>query len=348
MNTLKYALYIFIFVITVSGAVSASGGKMKIVGYVRNSDTLEPISFVNVFLAGTTRGTTTDEDGYYEIRFVAPGNYDMIASMMGFEMSQINLRVTDERIVKIDFKLKPIVLEAPELEVSADIPRAWRVDLKLFNELFLGTTSNASKCEIMNPEVLSFHRTEGDFIASASQPLIIENRALGMELTYILKDFTYMSDLKIKYRGISKFTHMEPKNSKQLKKWEDNRRSTYYGSVHHFLYALVRDRLRDEGFLVHHKRDVPHSISDRMDFIRGVEVDSLLSPAGIPQEKLLEFNDFLQVYDSRRNVTSWIQLAYSPVLINTMGFIYDPYALRTFGYWSTLGIAELLPKDYLP
>lgn len=338
----------FLYLSLLGSVPSYADGKITMQGYVRNSETSEPISFVNVFLAGTTRGTTTDDNGYYEIKFILPGAYDVVASMMGYEMERKSVRLMNQATVKMDFRLKPMVLEAPTLEVSADVPHAWKVDLKLFEELFIGKTANASKCKIQNPEVLTFRRAEGNFAATASHPLLIENSAIGMELVYILEEFVYMSDLKIMYRGVTQFKPLASDDDKQSEKWEENRRKTFYGSLRHFLIALSEDRLKEEGFLVHERSDLPRRISQRRDYMHGVEIDSLISRAGIPEEMFLHFDDLLQVYDSRRNVTSWIQLAYDSVLFNHRGMVYDPYAIRTFGYWSTLGIAELLPHDYLP
>ena len=351
INSMIDAVTFVLIVILVFAAFfdeSHASGTITLTGYVKNDETSEPITFVNVFLAGTTRGTTTDEHGFYEIKYILPGNYDIIASMMGFEMSRKSIRFTDRDDWKLDFRLKPIVLKAPALEVSAEVPHRWKADLKIFEELFLGKTANAAKCKIVNPEVLTFTHSDREFRASASRPLIIENQGVGMELEYMLDEFVYTNDYKIMYKGISKFKPLESNDARQSEKWEANRRSTFNGSLRHFLSALVKDRLKEEGFLVHHKADLPRKISQRMDFIRGIDVDSLISPAGIPEERLLHFDDLLQVYDSRRNVTSWIQLSYGFVVINVHGVVYDPYAIRTFGYWSTLGIAELLPLDYLP
>ncbi|PIV48951.1 MAG: TonB-dependent receptor, partial [Flavobacteriaceae bacterium CG02_land_8_20_14_3_00_34_13] len=44
----------------------------------------EPLPFVNVYIEGTTKGTTTDINGNYTLKGVVPGKYALIASHTGF------------------------------------------------------------------------------------------------------------------------------------------------------------------------------------------------------------------------------------------------------------------------
>ncbi len=45
----------------------------------------EPLAFANILIEGTTKGTTSDFDGNYEIADVAPGTYTLIYSFLGYE-----------------------------------------------------------------------------------------------------------------------------------------------------------------------------------------------------------------------------------------------------------------------
>ncbi|MBJ6368240.1 TonB-dependent receptor [Snuella sedimenti] len=45
----------------------------------------EPLPYVNVYLKGTTKGTTTDEDGYYKITSIEAGQYTVVASFTGYK-----------------------------------------------------------------------------------------------------------------------------------------------------------------------------------------------------------------------------------------------------------------------
>ena len=41
-------------------------------GFVRDDSSGEPIPYANVFLAGTSHGSTTNEDGYFVLSKIAP------------------------------------------------------------------------------------------------------------------------------------------------------------------------------------------------------------------------------------------------------------------------------------
>ncbi len=45
----------------------------------------EPLAFANVLLKGTTKGTTSDFDGLFEIGNLEPGNYTVVFSYLGYE-----------------------------------------------------------------------------------------------------------------------------------------------------------------------------------------------------------------------------------------------------------------------
>jgi TonB-dependent receptor len=45
----------------------------------------DPLAFANILIEGTTKGTTSDFDGLYEISDLEPGNYTVIYSFLGYE-----------------------------------------------------------------------------------------------------------------------------------------------------------------------------------------------------------------------------------------------------------------------
>ena len=49
----------------------------------------EPLTFANVLIKGTTKGTTSDFDGLYEIPDVDPGSYTLVFSFLGYETLEI-------------------------------------------------------------------------------------------------------------------------------------------------------------------------------------------------------------------------------------------------------------------
>ncbi|MEE9362589.1 MAG: TonB-dependent receptor [Cellulophaga sp.] len=57
----------------------------QIVGKLLDKEvTNEPLAFANILIKGTTIGTTSDFDGLYELNNIAPGNYTLIFSYLGY------------------------------------------------------------------------------------------------------------------------------------------------------------------------------------------------------------------------------------------------------------------------
>ena len=73
------------------GAVQAQG---KLTGVVQDSATHEPLAFASVFLANTTRGVTTTEQGTFEFPKVPAGTYDVVGSYVGYRLSKKSITVT--------------------------------------------------------------------------------------------------------------------------------------------------------------------------------------------------------------------------------------------------------------
>ena len=53
-------------------------------GLVRDQGSGESLPFVNVYLKGENRGTTTNESGYYALAGLPPGPHTLMASLVGY------------------------------------------------------------------------------------------------------------------------------------------------------------------------------------------------------------------------------------------------------------------------
>ncbi len=63
----------------------------------------EPLAFANVLILGTTKGTTSDFDGLYEIPEVAAGTYTLVFSFLGYETLEIpNVIVEAGKVTEIN------------------------------------------------------------------------------------------------------------------------------------------------------------------------------------------------------------------------------------------------------
>ncbi|MCX6294869.1 MAG: DUF5686 and carboxypeptidase regulatory-like domain-containing protein [Bacteroidetes bacterium] len=77
----------------------------------------EPIPFANIYIKGTTRGTTSNMQGVYAID-LAPGKYELAFKMIGYKLHIEDLNITDApQIINVklaaeNFDLKEVVIKA--------------------------------------------------------------------------------------------------------------------------------------------------------------------------------------------------------------------------------------------
>ena len=92
-------------------------GQEKVSGYVYEAKTKVPLIGASVFLDGTTVGTTTDLDGYFELNFWKRSTANLVISHVGHEtlfLKSMN-ELTDT------LYLKPKTMELEEVVLEADL-----------------------------------------------------------------------------------------------------------------------------------------------------------------------------------------------------------------------------------
>lgn len=99
-----------------------AGTTGKIVGVVKDKSTGEPLIGVNVYLEGTTLGSSTDMDGSYFILNIPPGTYVLVAQYVGYQEVQVsNVKVSVDFTTRVDIEMQPTAIELGEtIEVVAE------------------------------------------------------------------------------------------------------------------------------------------------------------------------------------------------------------------------------------
>lgn len=116
MVRIRLFFAVFLLLVTAGAAMAQSG---KIEGRVVDQDG-EPLIGVNVVVEGTTRGASTDLDGFYFILNVRPGVYNLVASYLGFDSVTItDVEVSTDRTTTINFEMFESGLMLGEVVVSA-------------------------------------------------------------------------------------------------------------------------------------------------------------------------------------------------------------------------------------
>ncbi|HEY4611354.1 MAG TPA: TonB-dependent receptor [Bacteroidota bacterium] len=116
-NIVWIAFHAFVLTSLAVGQTTTDG---KIIGYVIDSETSEPIIGANVFLEGTMKGAATDIEGKFTIANVTPGTYTLIISVVSYTKQRIeNLTVAEAQMVQLNIVLKPEVIQTQEVVVEA-------------------------------------------------------------------------------------------------------------------------------------------------------------------------------------------------------------------------------------
>ncbi len=88
-------------------------------GTVRDASTGEALPAANIRIVGTSRGTITNADGAYAL-ILQPGSYVLIYSFIGYAADTVRIAVNED--LKRDIRLKPTVIQMPEIVVSGEDP----------------------------------------------------------------------------------------------------------------------------------------------------------------------------------------------------------------------------------
>ena len=118
---LLISLCLFILFSLTADSVYA-GTKGKIAGKVTDSSG-EVLVGVQVFIEGTTRGTTTDVDGKYSLVNLDPGEYTVVFTYIGFATIKVEkVEVLVDKTTSIDAEMSEEVIEGEEIIVTAERP----------------------------------------------------------------------------------------------------------------------------------------------------------------------------------------------------------------------------------
>ncbi len=111
-----------ITIVSLSSSSLYAGTKGKIAGKVTDSNG-EALVGVQVFIEGTTKGTTTDVDGKYSLVNLDPGEYTVVFTYIGFATVKVEkVEVLVDKTTTIDTEMSEEVIEGEEIVVTAERP----------------------------------------------------------------------------------------------------------------------------------------------------------------------------------------------------------------------------------
>jgi CarboxypepD_reg-like domain/TonB-dependent Receptor Plug Domain len=342
---------------------SAQAQLTNITGKVTDKTSGAVLPFVNVFIANSTKGTSSDETGKFTIANLPIGTYTIVASMVGYLpiSAEVIIKKGDSSI-EVAFALQVNQQLLDEITVKSKKDKDWKNNLKKFQRIFFGTNINAQKCKITNPYVIDF-QTKGEILmAKSSVPILVENLALGYKITIILKEFE-ASKTNFKIVGDTFFEEiLASSNEKNI--FQQNRLDAYRGSLSHFLRSLARRTSLEEGFKLYaFMPDLNAQNYENQDMFQvkksasKIPVDSLIKVDGsmtrLNLSRKLEIhyyreNDFGSAKGEGFREVSSLESEQKSVRFNQFGIFENPFDVFTEGAFSTHRIADLLPIDFQP
>ncbi len=108
---------LFIFVLAIGNLLTA-----QVVGNITNTKN-EPLSFVNIFIENTYNGTTSNEDGFYELNISEPKTYTIVYSFLGFKTVKKQISINSFPFT-LDIVLEETSVSLNEVLINSEINQA--------------------------------------------------------------------------------------------------------------------------------------------------------------------------------------------------------------------------------
>lgn len=379
---MKKLFYFFMF-FTCVGIASAQQ-TYTITGIVTD-DKDQPIPGATIFIGDSRKVTASDKDGHFTLTQVQPGNYNVVVKMIGYTVLQ-HAFLLQNKDARFRFKLEEDNVLLNTVEISAMSLAERKRLLAIFIECFLGRSKNAAQCKILNTDdiKLRFDKKTNVLTASSNEFLIIENKALGYRMKYLLNDFLYdrssFGNNLISFAGTLFFEDMTG-NPRQQKKWEEERVNTYFGSVPNYYRSLFNNTLDENGFVNY---VFPNSkalnamirknplmvlkytrpVNDFTRYIKNIddnfksfdlellrkdstEIYVMYTPKNEPQDFVAQGNVMRHPFKMPPGQFSIVQPTGDSLLISRSGDISPPSSVLFSGFWAWGQVASFLPSDYL-
>lgn len=369
--TMRCSFFIsWITVVLLSGSTRLAHGQAiaTLTGYVTDATTGKPMSFAHVYVNGSTRGTTTDEKGYYVLAGVPLGTVEIAASFVGYQATTQPIRFDNTAPQKVNFRLKPSEQTLDAVTVRGN-SKIWERHLRQFKKQLFGEPFGG-QCLLVNSEVLQFKEERGHLYATANEPLIIENGATGYRLIYALQHFDATPSGNVYWAGTARFEEVKPENERQASRFQRNRLIAYKGSIRHLMASLITNTFEQAGFLVYQedltkpvsverpsitlaaavnddKRLIPVKASTLIQSGRLATERRLVSPMKLIVFYTNAVSGFSPYPDARYAYTE-MKLPSGQLQLTVDGVITLPEGMEVKGSMGNHGLSALLPADWKP
>ncbi len=353
-------------------AVKVDGQFTDLQFYIADIQTKDPISDAHIFISNSSFGTVSDKKGIIRLSIPEGLREDLIVSHVSYDVQILTYAKTLKLAENDTIFLNPNGINIDEIVVTQKRSKSWKKNFKRFTEAFIGSGKYASKCKILNPEVLRFATSDGVFEATAVDMLKIENEHLGYNVEFLLEKLKIDNNGSMKYIGYANF--IDTSSPKTEKKFNKNRVEAYIRSPKHFFEHLINNDLDKGKYKI---RTVKYN-NGVFDELTKPQVEDIIYFDSVSQHYLLVFDEFLEIkhlgfktvdetnhgvrqgglessrfnssqHSSASRISYPVSLLYKltpSLIINKFGNVINHKAVQEYGYWATQRMALNLPLDY--
>jgi hypothetical protein len=335
-------------------------------GKVLSTDNKQPLQGASVFAQNTTIGTVTDAEGNFKI-YLPDGGYSLVITYTGYNTESRRISNADANDKNIVFELSQKEKEMADVAVVAtsEVKDGWEKYGSFFLDQFIGQTTNSRHCTIKNKEAVKFYfsKKRNRLKVLATEPLLIENQALGYNIKYTLDSFTHEYNTQVSlYTGYPLFEELPAADSVQQLKWMAARQQAYKGSMLHFMRSLYNKELVQQGFEVQFVVDVneKETAIPLKDFYGAfnykkddstllVEVRPNQPRVGVIFFKEKPATKFTSLYPDEPADFQFSIVSFLPgesIGIEQNGYYFEQNDIAVSAYWTWDKMADQLPYDY--
>ena len=359
---MKQLIILIAFFCVITPAHSQTGYTVS--GRVIDKNTKAPLQGASVFAQNSTFGIATDAEGKFRLK-LPNGGYELIITFTGYETESLrisNATAADNLVIEVAPKEKS--MEEVSVVASNEVKDGWAKYGDFFIENFIGKSEFSAQTVIKNPEVLLFYfsKKRNRLKVLASQPLLVENNALGYNIKFAIDSFTYeYNNNTAQFVGYPLFEEMLGTADKGVV-WQQNRMKAYKGSLLHFMRSLYNKSLTDEGFEVQflvRDNDVekPIPVKDAYLALNYSRDDSTNTVEFRPNQP-----DMIVIYSKAKPQQAYFN--FDPkakkdfqastltvakgesIVIEQNGYFFEQTDVTTNGYWGFEKVGDMLPYDY--
>ena len=354
---MRFHFFLIFFLLIINSPIIA---QTVISGTVIDDKTNEPIPGVNVYIAGTTIGSSTDRNGAFDFRTDLVGRQDIVASFIGYITKVKSTQLGAKNRLELSFSIEADILQLGEIQVVGS-NNIFLKQLDLFKTFFIGFDSYADQTILQNSDVLDFEENaDGTKITvKSSSPLIIENNALGYTYEIELKQAYFNpNDNTGFYKVYPRVIKMVAPNRRTERRWKSNRNTSYRGSSRHFFKSLIEEKLRQNRFKVYPNDQIFVNYSDSLQHLKRWYPNNWEFSS--QNYHIFKLNseairiDYLQSRNSNINQVagytkmSSIQIKGFPavLIVNDAGILQNSERVALYGDWNDRRFSNFLPLDY--